>query len=174
MLKCRLCGGLARRESAGKGKSLITDCSFKEVTTNMNEALAEAKKAAAENGVPVGCVITDGSGNIISRARNLPGKSLLVHGHAEILAINEAAEKRGSLNLSDCTLYVTLEPCPMCLGAIESAGIKSVFYGARRPSGSNGACRVPCLGGILENECAALLGDFFAEIRNSAERYNYL
>ena len=157
-----------------------TGVSFKEVTEKMREALAEAKTAGLENGVPVGCVITDGSSNIVSRAHNMPGKSLLVHGgvhgHAEILAINEAAIRRGSLNLTDCTLYVTLEPCPMCLGAIESAGIKNVFYGAKRPdsipqpSASSGTPPVSCLGGILEDECAALLGSFFAEIRGAKGR----
>lgn len=162
--------------SAKRTVFMNTGVSFKEVKENMREALAEAKTAALENGVPVGCVITGGSGNIVSRAHNMPGKSLLVHGHAEILAINEAAIRRGSLNLTDCTLYVTLEPCPMCLGAIESAGIKNVFYGAKRPdsipqpSASSGAPPVSCLGGILEDECAAVLGSFFAEIRGAKGR----
>ena len=141
----------------------------------MREALALAAEAAAEGEVPVGCVITLGD-RIVGRGRNRRevGKSALAH--AEIEAIAEANKTLGGWRLWQCTLYVTLEPCPMCAGAIINARIPRVVYGAG--DAKCGAARSVCAlfdmafnhhptveAGLLEEECAALLQDFFRELR---------
>ena len=143
--------------------------------TYMCEALALAKEAAAEGEVPVGCVIIC-NGQIVGRGRNRreTGKSALAH--AEIEAINEACKTLGGWRLWQCTLYVTLEPCPMCAGAIVNARIPRVVYGASDKK--CGACGSVCNlftmdfnhhprveTGILEEECAQLLSDFFQNLR---------
>ena len=141
----------------------------------MAEALALAKEAAADGEVPVGCVIVR-RGEIVGRGRNRRevGKSALAH--AEIEAIADACRNLGGWRLWECTLYVTLEPCPMCAGAIVNARIPRVVFGAS--DAKCGACgsvcdlftmefnhhpRVEC--GILEEECAALLTEFFQNLR---------
>lgn len=141
----------------------------------MAEALALAKEAAAEGEVPVGCVITLGD-KIVGRGRNRreTGKSALAH--AEIEAINEACRTLGGWRLWECTLYVTLEPCPMCAGAIINARIPRVVYGAS--DAKCGACGSVCNlfsmafnhhpqveTGVLETECARLLTEFFQNLR---------
>ena len=141
----------------------------------MDEALQLAKEAAAEGEVPVGCVIVR-DGQIVGRGRNRreTGKSALAH--AEIEAISQACEALGGWRLWECTLYVTLEPCPMCAGAIVNARIPRVVYGAS--DAKCGACGSVCdlfsmsfnhhptvEKGIREEECAGLLKEFFQALR---------
>lgn len=141
----------------------------------MREALLLAEEAAQEGEVPVGCVIVK-DGNIVGRGRNRreTGKSALAH--AEIEAIHDACKTLGGWRLWQCTLYVTLEPCPMCAGAIINARIPRVVYGAGDPkAGSCGSVtdlfalpynhkpQVEC--GLLEEECAHTLSQFFRSLR---------
>lgn len=144
-------------------------------TEAMHEALSLAREAADEGEVPVGCIVTDGE-HIVGRGRNRreTGKSALAH--AELEAIAEACRTLGGWRLWRCTLYVTLEPCPMCAGAIINARLKSVCYGARDEKA--GACgsvlnlfmedfnhKPRLYGGVLREECAALLQEFFHTLR---------
>ncbi len=141
----------------------------------MNEALALAREAAAAGEVPVGCVIVRG-GEIVGRGRNRREEKNATASHAEMEAIAMANETLSSWRLDDCTLYVTLEPCPMCAGAILNARIPKVFYGARDEN--MGACggvlnlfmerfpNTPALvGGILEADCRGVLEEFFRSLR---------
>ena len=141
----------------------------------MNEALALARLAASEGEVPVGAVVTR-NGEIVGRGRNRREKQKNALAHAEIEAINEACRALGGWRLWQCDLYVTLEPCPMCAGAIINSRIKKVVFGAYDPK--NGACgsvtdlfaadfnhKPECTGGFCETECAALLSDFFKDLR---------
>lgn len=141
----------------------------------MDEALALAKQAAAEGEVPVGCVIVR-DGQIVGRGRNRRETEKTALGHAEIEAIAQACETLGGWRLWDCTLYVTLEPCPMCAGAIVNARIPRVVYGAA--DSKSGACGSVCdlfsvafnhkpevLSGVREQEAAALLQEFFQNLR---------
>jgi tRNA(adenine34) deaminase len=142
----------------------------------MDLAIAEARAAAAAGEVPVGCVIVRG-GEVVARARN---RTIADHdptAHAEILAIREAARTLGTERLGDCDIYVTLEPCAMCAGALAFARIRRLYYGAADPKGGaveNGVrffasptChhRPEVYGGMAEQEAAALLRDFFAARR---------
>ena len=142
----------------------------------MREAITLAQEAMAAGEVPVGCVIVDREGNILGRGRNRREADKSAAAHAEILAIEAACRAVGDWRLSDLTLYVTLEPCPMCAGAIINARIGKVFYGAR--DSNLGACgsvlnlfmegfgHSPQLtGGLLEEECGALLTTFFKNLR---------
>ena len=141
----------------------------------MTQALALARESAQEGEVPVGCVIVRGD-DVVGRGRNRRewGKSALAH--AEIEAIAQANANLGGWRLWECTLYVTLEPCPMCAGAILNARIPRVVFGAADPKA--GACggvtdlmRLPnypkptVTGGVLEAECTAALQDFFCWLR---------
>ena len=141
-------------------------------------AIEEAKLAASLGEVPVGAVITDASGEVIARGHNVRETGGDPTGHAEIEAIRAAAEKLGTRRLTDCTIYVTLEPCPMCAGAIMNAGLKRLVYGAFDEA--MGACASAlCLfehklpyrplvrSRVLEQECGSLMTDFFREIRNT-------
>ena len=141
----------------------------------MDAALELAKQAAAEGEVPVGCVIVRGD-EIVGRGRNRreTGKSALAH--AEIEAISEACRNLGGWRLWECTLYVTLEPCPMCAGAIINARIPRVVYGASDAKcGATGSvCNLFSMEfnhhpqvetGIREAECGALLTEFFQNLR---------
>lgn len=141
----------------------------------MAAALELAKEAAAEGEVPVGCVITRG-GEIVGRGRNRRETGRTALGHAEIEAIAEACKNLGGWRLWECTLYVTLEPCPMCAGAIINARIPRVVYGAgdAKCGAARSVCnlfsmefnhhpQVEC--GILEEECAQLLTEFFKNLR---------
>ena len=141
----------------------------------MAQALALAREAAAAGEVPVGCVIVRG-GEIVGRGRNRREEKQSTASHAEMEAIAMANETVGSWRLDDCTLYVTLEPCPMCAGAIINARIPRVVFGAPDPkAGSCGSVtdlfalpynhRPACEGGVLEEECAQLLRDFFRALR---------
>lgn len=141
----------------------------------MREALALAREAAECGEVPVGCVVVRG-GEIVGRGRNRREEKRATASHAEMEAIADANARLGSWRLDDCALYVTLEPCPMCAGAILNARIPRVYYGAR--DAAMGACggvmnlfvepfpNTPALvGGILAEECRAVLRDFFAGLR---------
>ncbi|MBQ4568838.1 MAG: nucleoside deaminase [Ruminococcus sp.] len=143
----------------------------------MKEALTLAKKAAEEGEVPVGCVIVK-DGSIIACGRNRTLENNCAINHAEIDAIKNASEHLGCENLSECDLYVTLEPCPMCAGAIINSKIRKVVFGAFDLN--YGACgsvidlfqtpnihRPECYGGIMEDECSDLLTEFFKKIRTS-------
>ena len=143
--------------------------------TFMDAALELAAQAAAEGEVPVGCVIVR-NGQIVGRGRNRRETAKTALGHAEIEAIADACKNLGGWRLWDCTLYVTLEPCPMCAGAIINARIPRVVYGAAdRKAGSCGSVcdlfsmdynhRPQVVCGIREAECAALLSDFFQKLR---------
>lgn len=141
----------------------------------MREAIEEAKAAAALGEVPIGAVIAQ-NGTVIARGHNLRETDKHALAHAEIAAINAACKTLGGWRLPNCTLYVTLEPCPMCAGAIINSRIERVVFGARDPkAGSFGSLidlsKVPynhspqlCTG-VLEEECAALLRDFFKALR---------
>ena len=141
----------------------------------MREALSLAREAAAAGEVPVGCVIVR-DGEIIGRGRNRREEREATASHAEMEAIAQANAHLGSWRLDDCTLYVTLEPCPMCAGAILNARISRVCYGARDEV--FGACggvmnlymeafpnRPALVGGILAEECREVLQEFFEKLR---------
>ena len=141
----------------------------------MREAIALAREAGDCGEVPVGCVIVR-EGEILSRGKNARerGKSALCH--AEIMAIDGACRALGGWRLTDCTLYVTLEPCPMCAGAIINARIKRVVFGAKdAAAGALGSVldmrsyptgpRPEVTSGVLADECAGLLRGFFAKRR---------
>ena len=141
----------------------------------MREALLLAREAAAEGEVPVGCVIVK-DGEIIGRGRNRREELQRTSSHAEMEAIAQANERLRSWRLDGCTLYVTLEPCPMCAGAILNAHLPRVVFGAKDPkSGAAGSlvdllhlpgCFQPEVsGGILEAECSQALRDFFRALR---------
>lgn len=141
----------------------------------MEEALQLARKAEALGEVPIGCVITQ-DGEIVGRGYNCRETGKTALGHAEIMAIEDACRKLGGWRLWQCRLYVTLEPCPMCAGAIINARIPVVVYGARDPkAGSVGSVvdlfslpynhRPQVLSGLMEEECTRLLRDFFRGLR---------
>lgn len=146
----------------------------------MRQALALAQEAADEGEVPVGCVITLGD-RIVGRGRNRRevGKNALAH--AELEAINDACKTLGGWRLWQCTLYVTLEPCPMCAGAIINARIPRVVYGAKDQKA--GSCHSvidlfslpynhkPVVEqGLLEEECSAILSRFFQDLRQRRKK----
>ncbi|MGI6181243.1 MAG: tRNA adenosine(34) deaminase TadA [Agathobaculum sp.] len=149
----------------------------------MKAALRLAQKAAEEGEVPVGAVVVC-EGKIVGRGRNRrEGKKNALH-HAEIEAIEKACKKLGGWRLHKCDLYVTLEPCPMCAGAIINARIKTVYYGAPDPkAGSCGTLvnlfelpynhKPEVVSGLLEEECAAVLRVFFRELREKRKKQRY-
>lgn len=138
----------------------------------MKEALALAKECLPTGDVPVGCVVVDADGRIIGRGRNRREERGSATRHAEVEAIEDACAHVGSWRLTGCSLYVTLEPCPMCAGAIWNARISELWYGAREErSGCCGSVlnlfaenldhATAVRGGLLETECAAVLSKFF-------------
>ena len=146
----------------------------------MRAALREAELSAAEDEVPVGCVIVH-DGTIVGRGRNQVELLQDATAHAEIVAIGAASNALGSWRLNECTLYVTLEPCAMCAGAIVLARLGRMVYGATDPKA--GACgsvldviheprlnhRVEVANGVLAEECGGLLKQFFARKRAAAQ-----
>jgi len=142
----------------------------------MNEAIKEAKLAFEKNEVPVGAIIVK-NGIIIARSHNLKELNNNPLHHAEILAIKTASEKLGTWRLNECDMYVTLEPCPMCAGAILNSRIRNLYFGAY--DYKFGACfskdnifltnkdfsHTTVYGGIMEAECKKIFDDFFKEIR---------
>ena len=142
----------------------------------MKMAYNEAVKAFNKNEIPVGCVIVKDD-LVIAKAHNLREINNLVSSHAEMLAITKANKKLDSWRLDDCDIYVTLEPCAMCSGAIIQARIKNLYFGAYDLKA--GACgsvlnlfsypfnhKVNVVGGIMEDECKKLLQDFFKTLRS--------
>lgn len=142
----------------------------------MKAALREAKKAGLIDEVPIGCVIVQDE-KIIARGYNRRNKDKNTLAHAELNAIKKASKKTGDWRLEDCTMYITLEPCQMCAGAIVQARIKEVVIGAMNPkAGCAGSVlnllqmpqfnhQVQITKGVLEEECAAMLTQFFARLR---------
>ena len=142
----------------------------------MREALRQAKKAYALEEVPIGCVIVR-EDRIIARGYNRRNTDKNTLSHAELIAIRKASRKTGDWRLEDCTMYVTLEPCPMCAGAIVQARIKRVVIGSMNPkAGCAGSVlnllhtegfnhKVEIRNGVMEEECSALMSGFFRELR---------
>ena len=141
----------------------------------MKEALKQAQKALAIDEVPVGCVITLND-KIIARGYNKREKDNLSTNHAEIITINKACKKLGSWRLEDCTIYITLEPCVMCAGAIIQSRIKRVVYGALDYRfGAHQSItnlfdlklnhKVEVESGILKEDCSKIITDFFSNLR---------
>lgn len=142
----------------------------------MKEALKQAKKAYALGEVPIGCVIVY-QDKIIARGYNRRNTDKNTLAHAEITAINRASKKLGDWRLEDCTLYVTLEPCQMCAGAIVQSRITNVVMGCMNPKAGCGGSilnilempefnhQVNVLRGVMEEECSQILQDFFKELR---------
>lgn len=142
----------------------------------MAKAIAEADKARAKDEVPIGCVIVR-DGKIIARGHNLRETAQDPAAHAELIAIRKAAKKLNSWRLLDTTLYVTLEPCIMCMGAIILARLPTVVFGCHDPKGGAAGTlydlsndprlnhRVNLVPRVLERECSSLLSSFFAELR---------
>lgn len=147
----------------------------------MRLALAEAECAAAAGEVPIGAVIVH-DGRVIGRGRNACERLNDATAHAELVAITAAGSALGDWRLEDCTLYVTLEPCPMCLGACLNARVKRVVYGAREPK--SGACgsvvdlaappgynhAVAVTGGVLADLAGGLMRGFFRDLREKRKR----
>lgn len=142
----------------------------------MRRALTLAQEAAECGEIPVGCVIADRDGTILGEGRNRREENRTVSGHAEMEALETACRTRGDWRLDDCTLVVTLEPCPMCAGAIINARIGTLVYGAKEPQfGSAGSIlnlfeeRYPShpaiYGGVLAEESKILMKDFFEKKR---------
>ena len=142
----------------------------------MREALELARACVPDGDIPVGCVVVSPDGQIIGRGRNRREADRRATAHAEIEAIEQACAAVGSWRLSGCTLYVPLEPCPMCAGAIINSRIATVYFGAREAK--SGCCgsvlNLFCepfnhhpriYGGLLEGECRGLLEAFFQELR---------
>jgi tRNA(adenine34) deaminase len=143
----------------------------------MERALLCAREAEARGEVPVGAVLVDAAGMELARAANAPIASCDPTAHAEIAVLRQAGRVRGNYRLPGCTLYVTLEPCPMCVGALVHARVARLVYGA--PDPKTGACgsvfdlaaspkhnhRIEVRGGVLAEESAALLRAFFAARR---------
>ena len=144
----------------------------------MAKALCQAQAAARKGEVPVGAVVVR-EGRIVSRAHNLRETRRDPAAHAELIALQRAAKQLGGWRLMDCTVYVTLEPCPMCAGAMINARVARVVFGAFDPKAGccgtlyqliqdgrfNHTC--PVTGGVLEAECAGILKEFFARKRRN-------
>jgi len=144
----------------------------------MRLALALAREADDDGEAPVGCVIADVSGKVIGQGRNRREKKKSATAHAELEAIGEACKSLGDWRLTECSMYVTLEPCPMCAGAIIMSRLGKLYYGARdKLTGSCGSVvnlfmepyghSTQITGGILADECAVLLSEFFKELRGN-------
>jgi tRNA(adenine34) deaminase len=150
--------------------------------TWMRWALQQADQAAHRGDVPVGCVIVDGRGTLVACGRNRREQDQDPTAHAEMVALRLAAAARGHWRLSDCTLYVTLEPCPMCAGAIVNARVARLVYGCHDPKA--GAVRTlmritdddrlnhraEVIEGVLADDCAQRLKDFFARLRRAGKK----
>ena len=142
----------------------------------MKEAIRQAKKAEAIGDVPIGCVIVS-DGRIIARGYNKRNKNKTVLAHAELLAMSKACRKAGDWRLEDCTMYITLEPCQMCAGAIVQARIPRVVIGSMNPKAGCGGSilnllqmkefnhQVEVTRGVLEEECSEMLSAFFRKLR---------
>lgn len=155
---------------AEKKQTLTQDEKF------MKEAIRQARKAEALGDVPIGCVIVR-DGRIIARGYNRRNKDKTVLAHAELLAMRKACRKEGDWRLEECTMYITLEPCQMCAGAIVQARIPRVVIGSMNPKAGCGGSVLNLLEmkefnhqaqverGVLQEECSAMLSDFFRALR---------
>ena len=140
----------------------------------MKSALKCAEKALSEGEVPIGAVVVL-DGKVISRGHNRRTKRQIATAHAEIEAIEKACKKLGSWRIPECELYVTLEPCPMCMGAVLNSRIKKVYFGAPEDKGRSLTKElatanllnhtVEVEGGVMEEECREILSRFFSEMR---------
>ncbi|OUO29158.1 tRNA adenosine(34) deaminase TadA [Eubacterium sp. An3] len=142
----------------------------------MKEAIRQAKKAEAIGDVPIGCVIVRDD-RIIARGYNKRNRNKTVLAHAELLAMSKACKKAGDWRLEDCTMYITLEPCQMCAGAIVQARIPRVVIGSMNPKAGCGGSilnllqmkefnhQVEVTRGVLEEECSEMLSAFFRKLR---------
>ena len=149
----------------------------------MKAAIVQAKKAYALGEVPIGCVIVQNE-KIIARGYNRRNTDKLTLAHAELAAIRKASKRTGDWRLEDCTMYVTLEPCQMCAGAIVQSRMQKVVIGAWNPkAGCAGSVlnllqmpqfnhQVEIVSGVFERECAQLLSDFFQELREKKKADN--
>lgn len=147
----------------------------------MREAIKEAKKAELIDEVPIGCVIVKND-KIISRGHNVRETEQNPIGHAEIIAIRKASKKLNSWRLEDCDIYITLEPCIMCSGAIIQSRIKTIYYGASDPKGgalgssidvltANGINHHPNVeGGVLKEECSSIISNYFKAKREKKSK----
>ena len=142
-------------------------CHMEQDEKLMKEALAEARSAAREGEIPIGAVVS-WKGRIIGRGHNMTEQLHDTTAHAEMIAITAASQAMGGKYLTDCTLYVTVEPCPMCAGALAWSQISRIVYGAPDPrrgyslfSPSLLHPKTEAVGGILSDECSSLMLDFF-------------
>lgn len=147
----------------------------------MREAIRQAKKAEDIGDVPIGCVIVS-DGKIIARGYNKRNKNKTVLAHAELLAISKACKKAGDWRLEECTMYITLEPCQMCAGAIVQARIPRVVIGSMNPKAGCGGSilnllemeefnhQVNVTRGVLEEECSEMLSAFFRSLREKKKK----
>ena len=147
----------------------------------MKEAIRQARKAWKLNEVPIGCVIVKDD-KIIARGYNRRNTDKNTLAHAELLAIRKASKVLGDWRLEECTMYITLEPCQMCAGAIVQARVPKVVIGSRNPkAGCAGSIlnlldvpqfnhQVELTEGVLEEECSVMLSDFFRELRNRRKK----
>lgn len=145
----------------------------------MTHALKCAQKALSEGEVPIGAVVVM-DGKVISRGHNRRTKRQIATAHAEIEAIEKACKKLKSWRIPECELYVTLEPCPMCLGAMLNARIKKVYFGAYEAKGRSMTDelansnllnhKIEVEGGVMEEECSAILSSFFSDMREKNKR----
>jgi tRNA(adenine34) deaminase len=143
----------------------------------MKLALEQAELAFKVNEVPVGAVVVDSKGSVIASAHNVKEANNCAHGHAEILALNMAANHLGDWRLNECELFVTLEPCLMCLGAISQYRVKKIYFGAYDVKGGGYSLgyylgrdrrlnhQFQVEGGLLHYECSQLLSQFFKQKR---------
>ncbi len=162
-------------DDRGKSKQDKQDEKF------MKQALKEAEKAAKINEVPIGCVIVR-DGKVIGKGYNKRNTDKIVLSHAELIAMQQACKKAGDWRLEDCTIYVTLEPCQMCAGAIVQARLQRAVIGSMNPkAGCAGSIlnilemqefnhQVEVTRGVLEEECSKMLTNFFAELREEKKQ----
>lgn len=148
----------------------------------MSRALELAREAFDEGEVPVGAVVVKKTtGEIVGEGRNMREKAKNALAHAEIMAIDEACRTLGGWRLPECAIYVTLEPCPMCCGAIINSRIDNVFFGAYDVKSGSAVSvqkmfelpynyRPEVTGGVMEEECSAILSDFFRQLREKKSR----
>lgn len=148
----------------------------------MRLALEQADYAARQGDVPVGCVIVDDDGTVLGSGCNRREQDCDPTAHAEIVALRQAAARRGHWRMSNATLYVTLEPCPMCAGAIVNARVSRVVFGCTDPKAgavqtlfaiatdSRLNHRAEITAGVLASECAQRLSEFFARLRQAGKK----
>lgn len=144
----------------------------------MKAALKCAEKALAEGEVPIGAVVVC-DGKVIARGHNRRTKRQIATAHAEIEAIEKACKKLKSWRIPECEIYVTLEPCPMCMGAMLNARIKKVYFGAYEAKGRSLTAelaesnlvnhKIEVEGGVMQEECSQILSEFFSGIRRKSE-----